>query len=384
MQLERFNPIADREKLDRIWPSSTASEPHSYFLSRQWIDAWLDTLPHNVKIDAHIVYIKQKRLVFFTGRHESAFKQLSQQKRITLNATGASHLDYGLWIEYNGLIGEIDNTTATELSKDFDGIAAQLYEGKWTELYIPGIEVNNPLYTALLEGNSNKQYETFIESSLPSYFVDLQKISTPTAYLAQLSRNTRAQLTRAYREYQSIYKAPLETHFANTTEEALSFFEGLVKLHTQSFEQTKRKSHFTTPFAQTFHKHLISERFSSGEILISQTRCGNRIVGYLYNFIHHGKVSYFQSGLHFENNKHLKPGLVCHHQAIAHLIKQNTQHPLYVEYDFLAGHERLKRSLSNNQRTIEWLTIKKRHPLLGLHKKQQRLKALAKQRLRNT
>ena len=63
-----------------------------------------------------------------------------------------------------------------------------------------------------------------------------------------------------------------------------------------------------------------------------RVRAGDTTVGCLYNFVSRGDVSFYQSGLAYETDGKLKPGLVCHALAIDHAARAGHRW-----YDFLAG-----------------------------------------------
>ncbi|MGB0109168.1 MAG: GNAT family N-acetyltransferase, partial [Terriglobales bacterium] len=79
---------------------------------------------------------------------------------------------------------------------------------------------------------------------------------------------------------------------------------------------------------------------------------GEETIGILYNFVHKGKVSFYQSGLNYTKDKHLKPGLVTHACAIQECLALG-----FDDYDFLAGDARYKRSLAKDSRHLAWVVF---------------------------
>ena len=60
---------------------------------------------------------------------------------------------------------------------------------------------------------------------------------------------------------------------------------------------------------------------------------GDRVAGYLYNFVHRGWVAAYQSGFDFgDDADRLRPGLVSHALAIEHYRRAGVR-----VYDFLGG-----------------------------------------------
>jgi CelD/BcsL family acetyltransferase involved in cellulose biosynthesis len=66
---------------------------------------------------------------------------------------------------------------------------------------------------------------------------------------------------------------------------------------------------------------------------------GEKLIGYVYNFIHNGWVYAYQTGLAYDDDPKLKPGLVAHYLCMEQHLKEGARC-----YDFLAGDSRYKRS----------------------------------------
>ena len=81
---------------------------------------------------------------------------------------------------------------------------------------------------------------------------------------------------------------------------------------------------------------------------------GDRVIGYLYNFLHNGIVSSYQSGFD-DADRRLRPGYVCHALAIGHYAAAGMS-----EYDFLAGANALKRSYGSETYDFYWSRIRGR------------------------
>jgi CelD/BcsL family acetyltransferase involved in cellulose biosynthesis len=82
--------------------------------------------------------------------------------------------------------------------------------------------------------------------------------------------------------------------------------------------------------------------------------CGGVTVGCLYNFVFRGVVYFYQSGLVLEEDNRMKPGYLCHVEAVQHCAKAG-----YLRYDFLAGFEDYKERLSTHQRPVVWARVQK-------------------------
>jgi CelD/BcsL family acetyltransferase involved in cellulose biosynthesis len=106
-----------------------------------------------------------------------------------------------------------------------------------------------------------------------------------------------------------------------------------------------------------FHEQLIRNRFEYHEIQLLRIKSGGNTLGCLYNFVYKDNVSFYQSGMNYDLDKRLKPGLVAHAEAIRHNAAAGRQ-----TYDFLGGGSRYKMSLATHHNRLIWLRLQK--PLL--------------------
>jgi CelD/BcsL family acetyltransferase involved in cellulose biosynthesis len=80
-------------------------------------------------------------------------------------------------------------------------------------------------------------------------------------------------------------------------------------------------------------------------------------MGVLYNFVQDGVVSFCQSGLQYESDNRLKPGLVIHALVIQACMDRG-----FATYDLLAsGPEgsRYKESLATDSAVLGWTVIQR-------------------------
>lgn len=177
------------------------------------------------------------------------------------------------------------------------------------------------------------------------------------AHVEALSRNTRAQVRRSDRSYGAV-----RVERAETVAEALEWLERLVVLHRATWVARGVASGFLGPAVQRFHRALIERGVPTGEVDVLRVGAGGRVIGYLLNLRAHGRVHAYQSGLDYGGaGLHEKPGLTCHHAAIERARAAGD-----VEYDFLAGDARYKRSLSTGSRDLHWMVWKPRPALFGV------------------
>ncbi len=189
-------------------------------------------------------------------------------------------------------------------------------------------------------------------------YVDFGAVPPDLAFIEGLSRNTRHQLRRSNRTYEA--KGKLVLHRADTVETALDYLNKLIMLHEITWEARGKPGAFATPAVRRFHHALIARGVPGGEVDLLRITAGPTLVGYLLNFNHAGQVSAYQSGFNYSAaGPHQKPGLTCHYLAIEAYRRAGAG-----VYDFLAGADRYKLSLSNAQRWLHWLSVAPQwHPL---------------------
>jgi CelD/BcsL family acetyltransferase involved in cellulose biosynthesis len=188
----------------------------------------------------------------------------------------------------------------------------------------------------------------------PSFYVDLAALrQAGREHEAALSANTRAQLRRTRKLYAQAGATDVEA--APDLPTAAAWFEEMVALHGQGWSRRGQRGAFATEDVLHFHRRLIAEAFAAGAVLMLRLRAGARTIGVLYNFVHGGRVYAYQSGFAPESDNRLKPGLAAHGAAIRFCLARGL-----AEYDFLAGDERYKESLSTAAREQTWITVERR------------------------
>jgi CelD/BcsL family acetyltransferase involved in cellulose biosynthesis len=194
------------------------------------------------------------------------------------------------------------------------------------------------------------------------------------SHLDVLSANTRAQLRRSLRAYATL--GTLAIQRAADIAEARRFLDELARLHQATWQHRGQPGAFADPHFARFHHALIDRALPRGEIALWRVTAGPAVIGYLYNFQHRGRVLAYQSGFDYAvAGHHAKPGLTCHHLAIEHGLAD-----CMACYDFLAGDDRYKRSLSSGARTLHWLTV---GPLLDPVRLVDRARAIASTMIAN-
>jgi hypothetical protein len=340
--VENINP--NISELENIWKDIYAKSTPNFFLSWHWIATWYKRLPTKpqilvAKIDnqcAGVCIVLNKKVKRFG---------LIKSLQLYLHKTGDEKLDQA-WIEYNDFLVVDEHSEAIKYA--FVKYITEIMH--WDELIIGASD--SKTFTPLLLNDLEKRD---IWKSL-SYKTDLEYIrENKLEYINTLSKNTRYQINRSLRIYQSW--GGIELRFAASADEAVQWFEDAGPLHIQRWYKTKVGSGYSNPEFVAFHKALISEAFDSGNIHLIKIVAGDKVVCYLYNFIDGKEVKFYLAATNFNNSdKNLKPGLITHYLAINHYIKAG-----YSTYDFMAGESQYKRSLSSKVSEVSVSAFKQKN-----------------------
>ena len=191
-------------------------------------------------------------------------------------------------------------------------------------------------------------------------FVDLAALSAgPDAYLTSLSANMRYQIRRSNRCIARL--GPLLVRQAESEAEALAFLDSLATLHQATWSRRGSPGAFANQAFLRFHRALIARALPRGELALLRFSAGQQVLGYLYNLRLRGRVFTYQSGFDYAGcaaaaGPHAKPGLTCHHAAILRAQAEGA-----VTYDFLAGPDRYKNSLTRAATPLYWLEAAPRY-----------------------
>ena len=341
---------ATRAALGERWLAFETRAAPSFFCSWGWIGTWLAVLPP-----------QRRRLLIEIADGERpvalALVVPGSRRLFRLLALPIAHLqdsaaeeERAPTIEHNGLRAlrgreaEPAIWTALWQALRHHGIA---------ELRIPFVARNRFVPPA---GADLRRY-----ASDPAPFIDLAAIPRDGRVAESLlGRNGKEQLRRCRRAYAA--RGPIALQAAATVEEAQEFFARLGALHQATWTGRGKPGSFASPFFVAFHKRLIADRFAAGEIELLRVGAGAEEVGYLYNFRYRDRVYAYQSGLRYEEEARLKPGLLCH--ALA--IERAAADPGVRIYDFLAGDSRFKRGLANGVEPLDSWVVAAQHPLIRL------------------
>jgi CelD/BcsL family acetyltransferase involved in cellulose biosynthesis len=250
-----------------------------------------------------------------------------------LGESGTAELDCP-YVEQNGVLAEAGRTA--ELTECCLRAVASRYD-----LVLSGL--GDPVVTAVRRSARLMR----ITRSQDSPFVDLAALRAAGGdYLVGRSANTRQQIRRSDRFY-----GPITVESAASVSAGHAMLEEMAVLHQATWTARGRPGSFARPFFRRFHRALIEAAIPRGEVELLKISSNQTVVGILYNFVHLGRMSAYQSGFAYRTEEpQAKPGLTCHYRGIQYALDQGLD-----VYDFLAGDDRYKRSLADLSHRQSWV-----------------------------
>lgn len=339
-------PLSHIDNLSQLWTDLESRADGSFFLSWSWIGTWLEFLPRKAR--PHVLIATRRGqvvgLALLCPRTLWRFGLLRTRCWL-LHETGERAFDR-LFVEYNGILA--DRSCATEvLTAGFDWLGRRLTN--WDELVLGGLEPAAEAAVRRVAQGLGHTLQVRVADS--TQWVDLDSVRQQGGdYLATLGKNTRAAVRRAMRLYAE--RGPLEYRVAGDVDEAMADFRAMEVLHQSSWAARGQSGAFSNPAFRPFHERLIADGVPAGTVRLCRVSAGGRPIGFLYNFVHRGRVMNYQGGFFYEDDKRMKPGLVSHVLAIEDTLARGE-----ACYDFMstpAGHKPL---LSNAGHPMNWIAL---------------------------
>ena len=339
----------DLAALRSMWTDLEQHAEVTVFLSWTWVGVWLEQagMPDAVVVGRAGGEVVCLGLLRRGVQRRHGFVR---SRTLFLHETGDAEKD-AIFIEYNGLLTDKRFGFAeTEVIQFLRRSQARI--GRFDELQFSGFAEDR--YEAVRASG----LRTHIYGQRSSAFVDLRRLRESGGdYLASLGSNTRYQIRRALKIYES--RGPLSLQLARNVEEALRFFEEMGVLHERAWEEKEGGGAWRFPFLVAFHKRLIETSFASGSVDIARISCGDRPIGYIHCLNHRGWIGSYLSGFAYEADNKVKPGLVSFYLYIEHRLKAGGD-----VFDFLAGDHRYKMNMGQPGPTMYWFSVQERRPQL--------------------
>lgn len=352
----KIEELVDIEYLSQQWKALEKEANASFFLTWHWIYAWVNLSTPETHILRLSAYDDGQLIALALFNKKNIIRRgILHSRVLELNDYGLPGLN--MVIEHNGILAArgYEESAPSEMLK----YLSQQYD-VWDELNINGINEGDKFIDRKLIKILNLEF--VISSTSESRYVDLDRLRNENIeYLSTLSRNTRYQIRRAIKKYNNSGKLVIDV--AKDVSEALEYFEGLKTYHQAHWNLKGHSGCFSNPNWIKFHTDIIVGAVENGEIQLMRVLAGEKIVGYLYNFIRDKRVYMIQSGFNYENDTSLHPGYVTHYMAIEYNLNAGNS-----IYDFLAGDARYKRSMSSNSTRLLWVTLQKQRLRLRIER----------------
>jgi CelD/BcsL family acetyltransferase involved in cellulose biosynthesis len=308
-----LSEVRDFASLGERWRSLEEKSDLSFFQS--W--TWIGCLPHERFPDPILAEARDAGetvgLALFNRR-----RSLSRDT-LFLGETGIPNMDR-LAVEYNGPV----------VARDRPGVRDAI------------LRTAAAAYDLVLSGMTE-----------PASGHTVQTRSAPFArsdagWFSRRSANTRQQIQRSDRACAAF--GPLVASRAEDEATPHDWLDAMARMHQATWTARRQPGSFADPFFGRFHHALIRRGMPRKEIDLWRVTAGERLVGILYNFRYRGHVLAYQSGFAYEPAvARLKPGLTCHRMAIEACAEDGV-----AVYNFLAGDDRYKRSLSDGDDIMQW------------------------------
>ncbi|MEO8808156.1 MAG: GNAT family N-acetyltransferase [Burkholderiaceae bacterium] len=340
VSLDKIPPL---EELAAQWRELESRARPSFFLTWSWIGNWLASLGEHVERGWVLSARQEGRLVGLAVIFDAPIRRrlLPLGRAAYLNETGLTAFD-AQSIEYNGLLLDAHCAPAVQRAM-LERLCA---DGScWREVHLRNADASRP---ELAPANSAK---AFRRGELHDcWLVDLHKVRERGGdFVGLLGSGRRAHIRRCLRAYAQL--GPLQLTVAHDVPTALEFFDRMMVLHDSRFAEIGRQSNFSNSFGRLFHNRLVTDAHPRGEVQMLRIAAGGNELGYLYSFVHHGRICFYQSGFDYRLlDKRFSPGLVTLVLAIEHNAAQGMRW-----FDFLAGEQNYKSTLATDHSAmISW------------------------------
>lgn len=318
------------------------------FLSPWWLTHYINAWNNQDQ------YLQSHEPLCIFG-HQIFRSQLGfQYRRIALNQSLEPRLE-SLTLEDNGL-PNCSNTLSQRLLPE---LLTQLKGNTdWDELRVSA--VNESMAKELLDWAQNNRLIAYEYACGETFWVDFATLNHQDAepFLNSRSANCRQQLRRAKRQIEDQF-GELSIENATSVVQANQWLDALGRLHLLRWPSQNPLEGFNNPFFTTFFQNIIQDGLLSGKVQVLKIAAGEKPIGYLFNLVKDGRVSFLMSGIDYHQTDKFKPGMLCHWLAIEKNLTSGMQ-----IYDFLNGANRYKESLSTNRAEIKTVTVAK--PRFGL------------------
>lgn len=338
--------VTDISQLETKWRSLELHCTPSFFLTWTWIGPWAKMVSKNTEL--YFFCLNEDgtpiAMCFITLCQVKRLKGLITARQIQLN----EHLDNGcnMVIQYNGLLAESGN-----LNKAWKHLLDALldWNKNWDEIAISSLTAQD---VSLLTAAATR-FHIKIDKAHPRWIVPLDaKCASEDNMLSRFKGKSRRQLKQSLNAYTKDF-GEITLIAAEDLTQALEFFKRMESLHTSRWVQAGKAGSFANPKWVEFHKDVITEGFSRGEIQIVEIHAGETILGYIYGHPYMGTAYMQQTGFTTTQDNRLRPGYVSH----LHTMLYNAEKGIQI-YDFLPDEpDSYKKFFTSASEPVSWLRL---------------------------
>jgi Acetyltransferase (GNAT) domain len=320
----------------------------SVFLSPWWLSHYFKSW------DEKNQYLQCEEPLCIFGRQIFRSRLGFQYRRIALNQSLEPRLE-SLTLEDNGF-ANCSNSRSERLLPEF--LTQLKGDTSWDELRISS--VNDSMASVIFFWASSNDFIAYEYARGETFWVDFSILNNRDAdpFLSTRSANCRQQLRRAKRQIED-QLGLLKIENAASIKEAFDWLNALGQLHQLRWPSQNSLEGFNNPFFTQFYQNIIQDGLLSGKVQLLKVSAGKKSIGYLFNLVKDGRVSFLMSGIDYHETEKYKPGMLCHWLA----IEKNLNSGMKV-YDFLNGANRYKESLSTHRAVVKTVIVAR--PRIGL------------------
>jgi len=339
--------VTHPDEIKSLWLDLQSRAEGSYFLSWGWIGTWLA----QITVGSRPIIVKVWLDEVLVGMGLFVSRDIKRHVLVHSRSLFLNEIPFdnkNMIIEYNGLLAQ-KNLEGSVYARVIGYLLKKYVE--YDEFHFGAVADDSSL--GHLEKCSGGNIDYIINEESVAWQVDLSGLQPGVeAYLASLSKNRRGQIRRSIRLYEE--QGQLQLEEARSTEEALSYFDGLKMFHTERWQAKGERGSFGNPQWEKFHRALIQARFDKGEIQLLKIGHPRSTIGYLYNFLWRKRVYVQQTGFAIPEDKRLMPGYVAHTLAIVHNKAKGM-----AMYDLMHGDSLYKRLLCNRSQKFYWVVLQR-------------------------
>jgi hypothetical protein len=345
-KIELHCGVFAEQMLAEKWSNSDQG-PSDFFLSPTWICTYAKHWPMSDRY-GHIDDSEALIAILSKGYRSSRLRK----NYLSIGLNIASYEQLGsVTLETNGSIGK----DSAHFLRIFPAIFNELLsKDDWAELRIDAFLEDEAL--AIQKHARAVGYICHIWNENKTYKTDLNKVRSHYSgvFLNSCSANTRSQLRKAQRKA-SLTLGELRIEQSATETEALQWLDELAKLHNLKWNKSSSPQQgFAQPAFYAFQRDLVKTSFKQNQLQMLRLSAGGKPLAYLYNFLYRGNSLFYMSGIDYLETEEFKPGLLAHWYAIEKNIAEGNH-----TYDFLAGTNRYKESLSSDVENRLCLVIRR-------------------------